>query len=228
MKKLFASGYKKQVLNNQTSLTNTNSDKSFVVLNLIQNLKIFWSIFKIQHDKIKPNSSSPFTQAKLAFTLVEILITLGIIGVVAAMTIPNLIQNSIEKRTVSQLREVQSILSQAVRSAEEEYGDVTGWGLTGNNKQSALIIAERLKPYLKLAQDCGTNDNKFNCFPNVKYDLLSKNGKVNTIYATNEKYYKVKLLNGISLFWRAGTPDEMQKDEYIKIFHRYKWCITSK
>jgi prepilin-type N-terminal cleavage/methylation domain-containing protein len=35
---------------------------------------------------------------KLAFTLSEVLITLGIIGVVAAMTIPNLIADARNKR----------------------------------------------------------------------------------------------------------------------------------
>lgn len=33
-------------------------------------------------------------KAKLGFTLAEILITLGVIGVVAAITIPNLIANN--------------------------------------------------------------------------------------------------------------------------------------
>ena len=37
---------------------------------------------------------------KFAFTLAEVLITLGIIGVVAAMTIPSLIQSYKEKQTV--------------------------------------------------------------------------------------------------------------------------------
>ena len=35
----------------------------------------------------------PPTKARFAFTLAEVLITLGIIGIVAAMTIPNLIFN---------------------------------------------------------------------------------------------------------------------------------------
>lgn len=61
------------------------------------------------------------------FTLAETLITLGIIGVVAAITIPNL-QKSYFEKTVSTLRETQSILSQAIRMAEEENGDVSGWG----------------------------------------------------------------------------------------------------
>lgn len=49
-----------------------------------------------------------------AFTLAEVLITLGIIGIVAAMTIPNLVQNSFEKKTVAQLRKTQSVLAQAM------------------------------------------------------------------------------------------------------------------
>ena len=35
---------------------------------------------------------------KFAFTLAEVLITLGIIGIVAAMTLPTIIQNNIKKK----------------------------------------------------------------------------------------------------------------------------------
>ena len=43
-----------------------------------------------------------------AFTLAEVLVTLGIIGVVAAMTLPALVQNYKEKATVTQLKKVYS------------------------------------------------------------------------------------------------------------------------
>ena len=39
------------------------------------------------------------TKARFAFTLAEVLITLGIIGVVAAMTIPTLMTTFAKKRT---------------------------------------------------------------------------------------------------------------------------------
>lgn len=42
--------------------------------------------------------NSPQTKAKFGFTLAEVLITLGIIGVVAAITIPNLIANHQKKQ----------------------------------------------------------------------------------------------------------------------------------
>ena len=67
---------------------------------------------------------------KAAFTLAEVLITLGIIGVVAAMTLPSLIQNYHEKQRVTQLKKAYSVMQNAFLMAQEEYGDVTDWGLT--------------------------------------------------------------------------------------------------
>lgn len=59
---------------------------------------------------------------KSAFTLAEVLITLGIIGVVAAMTIPTLLAKYQEKQTVTKLKQTYSILSQAIRSVQEDVG----------------------------------------------------------------------------------------------------------
>jgi prepilin-type N-terminal cleavage/methylation domain-containing protein len=59
---------------------------------------------------------------KAAFTLAEVLITLGIIGIVAAMTIPNLITNYRKKQTVAKLQKVISVLNQAYRQSYDELG----------------------------------------------------------------------------------------------------------
>lgn len=64
---------------------------------------------------------------KFAFTLAEVLITLGIIGVVAAMTMPSLIANYQEKQRVSQLKKVYSALSQAFVTAVQENGTPDEW-----------------------------------------------------------------------------------------------------
>lgn len=50
---------------------------------------------------------------KSGFTLAEVLITLGIIGVVAAITLPTLIQNNDEKATVTKLKKMYSNLQNA-------------------------------------------------------------------------------------------------------------------
>ena len=57
------------------------------------------------------NSVAP----KPAFTLAEVLVTLGIIGVVAAITMPSLVTHYKEKQTVVALKKFYSILEQAIR-----------------------------------------------------------------------------------------------------------------
>ena len=59
---------------------------------------------------------------KIGFTLAEVLITLGIIGVVAAMTIPNLIANTRSSQYRSAFKKAVSTLSQAARMSQAQYG----------------------------------------------------------------------------------------------------------
>ena len=104
---------------------------------------------------------------KVAFTLAEVLITLGIIGVVAALTLPSLIQHNIEKQRVTQLKKAYSELSQAYNLAVEEYGAPTEWGMAGMyDEQSHYIMASNMKKFLKLSVDCvdmTTEQTRVNC-----------------------------------------------------------------
>ena len=59
---------------------------------------------------------------KKGFTLAEVLITLGIIGVVAAMTMPTLIANYRKKQTVTKLQKFYTIMSQALIRWETDEG----------------------------------------------------------------------------------------------------------
>ena len=59
---------------------------------------------------------------KTGFTLAEVLITLGIIGVVAAMTIPTLIANTNAQKYRSKFKKSISTLSQAARMSQAQYG----------------------------------------------------------------------------------------------------------
>ena len=92
---------------------------------------------------------------KIAFTLAEVLITLGIIGVVAAITLPSLIQHNIEKQRVVQLKKAYSELSQAYNLAVEEFGAPTEWGMGGMyEEKSHYIMANNMRKFLKLSVDC--------------------------------------------------------------------------
>lgn len=68
---------------------------------------------------------------KRAFTLAEVLITLGIIGVVASLTIPNVIQNHKKSVVETRLKKFYSEINQAVLRAENDYGDRIYWNKTG-------------------------------------------------------------------------------------------------
>ena len=64
---------------------------------------------------------------RIAFTLAEVLITLAIIGIVAAMTIPTLI-STYKKHTVeTKLKRFYSTMSQAVKLSEIDNGEVSSW-----------------------------------------------------------------------------------------------------
>ena len=58
---------------------------------------------------------------RFGFTLAEVLITLGIIGVVAAMTIPTLIANTNGAKFRSQFKKSISTLNQAGLMAQAQY-----------------------------------------------------------------------------------------------------------
>ena len=62
----------------------------------------------------------PPTKVKFAFTLAEVLITLGIIGIVAALTIPGLMNNYKAQRLRSQFLESYSIVQQVFKQMESD------------------------------------------------------------------------------------------------------------
>lgn len=77
----------------------------------------------------------------LAYTLAEVLITLGIIGVVAALIIPNVITGYRKREVETRLAKFYSILNQAVVLSEEKNGACTtwDWGDVNNHRDSAFM-----------------------------------------------------------------------------------------
>ena len=65
-----------------------------------------------------------FKSIKKGFTLAEVLITLGIIGVVAALTLPSVITNYQKKETAEKLKVAFTLFSGALERAKSDYGDL--------------------------------------------------------------------------------------------------------
>lgn len=96
----------------------------------------------------------------IAFTLAETLIVMGVIGVVAALTLPNLNQSTNNKEKVAKLQKIYSNLLDALGRAEAVYGPANTW--FNNDTTSAAEtkrFAERLTEFMKLSKDCGTTTN---------------------------------------------------------------------
>jgi len=89
---------------------------------------------------------------KVAFTLAEVLITLGIIGVVSALTIPNLVTNYQEKVRVNQLIASYSVLTQAFDSMINDNGEVQYWG--SDNLSRIAKFEELLPKYIQFIKKC--------------------------------------------------------------------------
>lgn len=76
---------------------------------------------------------------KFGFTLAEVLITLGIIGVVAALTMPTLIANHQKKVISGKLKKFYSTINQAVKLSEVENGSSEYWTYPEDNNSESMV-----------------------------------------------------------------------------------------
>ena len=107
---------------------------------------------------------------RYAFTLAEVLITLAIIGVVAAMTMPTLIQNHQKRSLEVATKKFYSMMSQAVRQymADDGVDDLRNTALADENyddyesPEAVESIRNFVTKYLKVVKECDHDAN--NCF----------------------------------------------------------------
>ena len=141
------------------------------------------------------------------FTLAEVFITLGIIGIVAAMTLPTAIQNHRKKVIINQLKKSYSELSQAINMSVNENGDTDSWALTNplNTVQGNIEYTDKyIAPYLKVVKKAGGVAGWWTCTPNRQFPGLY------CVSTTSKKYnyggwipYILYLQNGSTLTVRG-------------------------
>ena len=90
---------------------------------------------------------------------------MGIVGIVAAMTIPNLVAAYKKHLVETKLKDTYSLLNNAIRLAEVENGSYNTWTLNTNNAGiSTDIDGEKLwsylKPYLKIKDVCHSKNGE--------------------------------------------------------------------
>lgn len=155
---------------------------------------------------------------RFAFTLAEVLITLGIIGVVAAITMPVLIQSYQKHVVATSLRKAYAELNLALQMAISDYGDVSTWDYNTASEVS-LWAQKYIEPYLNTlgAKNC-TNNRAFKCVGVPNAALLGGNTDLYIGYMT-APYVIVK--NGGAAkalaFYRYSAYEEIRVLVYLKI-----------
>lgn len=132
------------------------------------------------------------------FTLAEVLITLGIIGVVASMTLPALIQRQQEKVNVTALKKFYSSISQAYIYAKNENGTPDGWYenyMPKGQTEGANIMLDTLVKYMKTSKIC---HQKKGCFPDITYNKID--GKKTANWNRHNTTSKLITADGMSVF----------------------------
>ena len=146
-----------------------------------------------------------------AFTLAEVLITLGIIGVVAAMTMPSLITAKQEKATISTIKKNYSIFANALLMAQNDNGELYTWGIT-KDADGLNLVSSNLKPYLKIIEDCGVGE-KSDCAPGDNGKFKDLTGRKRTEDFSSSDYYSFRLNDGTAVAIQLKTKAECISSE---------------
>lgn len=154
-------------------------------------------------------------EVKKAFTMAEILLTLAIIGVVSAMTLPLLKTAREKKVAVTGFQKAYSTLTQMVQSSEADNGFVNDWDFSytayDQDGTNLTFFNQYFKPYLKITKSCG-GTNGSGCWA---YPIYKPNG--NNFAAQPEidvHFLKYILSDGMSLaiIFRGTNAIEIKVD----------------
>ncbi len=146
---------------------------------------------------------------------------MGIIGVVAALTIPNLNSSTADKEKVAKLRKVYSNLNDAFGRAEAVYDPVEEWiQMDTTTTAQATRVGERLTEFMKISKNCGVTTNQ-HCFA---YDNAIRGVRGANLTGFNvdnsSNHYKFQLADGSSvglLFANAAVTFYVNIEGPIKI-----------
>lgn len=144
-----------------------------------------------------------------AFTLSEVLITLGIIGIIAAMTFPGVIKDYNKKVIALKLKKMYAVLQNETNLSISQNGDLKDWygesafqeGFEGAYRLYSLFI----RPYYNIIQECVAGSNNSSGYKKCGYKenmIYSFDGRNSVEVSTNK--IPVVLNDGSILIFRPS------------------------
>lgn len=155
---------------------------------------------------------------KKGFTVAEILITLTIIGIVAAFTISGVVKNYRKIVTVARLKSAYSLISKAVQTSEARNGSISSWNNASevmhnpSADQKAHFLDNfantYLTPYLKTTNSGRKELKDFGYKEGI---FMPDNSKWVT---PNQKAYGIELANGMVILvgWSYHIDTDLDED----------------
>jgi len=121
---------------------------------------------------------------KAAFTLAETLIVIGIIGVVAALTLPSLNHATGDKETITRVKKAYSTLTEAVDRMEATYGPTNEWWDKDCDSYVDVInkFGERITEFMKVTKNCKQGGGCWINPSNNSYSFIIGDGSSVRIY----------------------------------------------
>lgn len=140
----------------------------------------------------------------IAFTLAETLIVMGIIGIVSALTLPNLNSSTGEKEKVAKVKKIYQNLDDALGRAQAVYGPMDEWkSLDSTRVAQTTRFAQRVTEFMKISKDCGM-DTSGKCFV-TKDREISGTYSPESQWGYNTNTYKVITADGTCLAFSLGS-----------------------
>ncbi|MBR2525708.1 type II secretion system protein [bacterium] len=137
------------------------------------------------------NKFCSLAKKTFAFTLAETLIVIGVIGIVSALTLPNLNSSTGEKEKVAKVQKLYQNIQDAFGCAVAVYGPYEEWFVEiTDNKLKSKRAGERITEFMKTSKVCGLNTGE-GCF---------STGDDNSNYT-----YKIITADGASMYFDASS-----------------------
>jgi len=118
-----------------------------------------------------------------------VLITLAIIGIIAAITIPSIIANHKKRTLETQFAKTYHTLQQAANLAVAEHGDMMSWDWKDSysEEEQDAFVKKYLTPYLNIVKFCPADNSVTGCFPDIDYLQLDGSLRGNVSASVNPK-----------------------------------------